>query len=561
MADPTVPAQRHRRVVRETVGPAADLVVHTDPVADVLGELVVRAIAERHPELGGENRTVTNGRTSVTPLDVLRGALAGAGAHVIVRVGLDELFQALSREAGLGGAFPREFVEAIGVQSDAQLVELVALMQASPPIVQRASDVVQGGATRPPSSVPPAQPPTDLPLVEVAAAIAERVGERLTARLVEQFAPSFLEWLGTISATPAAIPRRPRRRGTAARAARAPQATFPAARELGLALADGPTGRYWTALPADVGIVHALAGATLRTELVGSAMAEWFGAACTPPALLAELQRAGLPAVLLLNEAIALVLEHRDYVEIALDDLIPAAGWSRPRSAKERTQMRARIWRWLTIFHAARVIGGRWRTRPGRAGDPVPMRDSLVVIGGIPAEGGQLALDGSEVPEWVSLGAGPYLAEHRGNRRMLTDVGSVRRIAAIPAGKPAGAWAQAIALTLNQHWRTHAASPGRAQHLSREQLLDTFQPQPTVHEILTSPNPDRARRYFTGALRDARLARAIGRYVEPPPLPGRQGWAEAWLRERVDIQPPGEVADDLSAIAAAAARNRPGQPV
>jgi hypothetical protein len=533
--------------VHRKAAPHETHLLYTDPVADALGERIVAAIAERYPELG-TTRSVTNGSVSCTPLDVLRGLLPGGGSHMIVRHGLDRLFQSLDEKARGPGPFPPDWLQAAGLGNHDQVVELVQLMQAPLPVVLH--------AVQPVEAVAPDDPPTDLPLDLVAAAVAERVGEQLVAQLVEQVGPGFLEWLGTISATPPAIPRRPRRRGPTARAARAPQATFPAARELGLALADGPSGRSWAALPADVGIVHALADATLRTELVGSAMAEWFGAACTPPALLAELQRAGLPAVLLLNEAIALVLEHSDYVEIALDDLIPAAGWSRPRSARERTQMRARIWRWLTIFHAARVIGGRWRTRPGRGGDPVPMRDSLVVIGGIPAEGGQLALDGSEVPEWVSLGAGPYLAEHRGNRRMLTDVGSVRRIAAIPAGKPAGAWAQALALTLNQHWRTHAAAPGSELHLSREQLLDTFQPQPAVHEILAGPNPRRTREYFAAALRLAKAGQAIGGYSEPPPTPDRQGWAATWLTEVVDVRPPDDVAIDLSEIAAAAARHR-----
>lgn len=537
------PAPVRRRPGR----PGAGFVVIPNPATDQLGDLVVRAIVERHPQLD-RDPTITNGRVSATPLDVLRGVLAGSGAFVVVRTAIEEWFSAISRATGLGeGVVPAESLVHAGVTDDALMSELAALLTA--PELLTAEEARRRGT-------PPEPPPTRLPLERIAAEIAEQAGERVVARVAATFGPAFLEWLQQITTPAPPVPQQPRRRRPARRPRRAPQATFPAARELGLALTDGPTGRYWSVMPAEVGIVHAITGrSSLRTELVGAAMAEWFGMPAAPQALMDEIAAAGLPAALLLHEVVALVLEHPGYVDVALDDLIPAAGWGRPRSTVDRAEKRRRIWRWLTIYHAARVIGGRWRPRPGRGGDPMPMRDALIVLGGVSVEG-QLSLDGSAPPAMVTIGAGPYLAEHRSDRRMLTSIADVRRIAAIPAGKVSGAWAQALSLTLDQHWRQSATAPTGPLPLSREELLETFRPSPTVRDVLAGNNPDRARRYFTDALRDARKAGAIGPYVEPSRISTRQGWAEAWLAECVEISPPSDVADDLAAIARAAERLR-----
>lgn len=43
--------------------------------------------------------------------------------------------------------------------------------------------------------------------------------------------------------------------------------------------------------------------------------------------------------------------------------------------------------------------------------------------------------------------------------RILADFGNVRKLAVIKAGKPSGAWAQAIGLALQERWRERASYP------------------------------------------------------------------------------------------------------
>jgi hypothetical protein len=347
-----------------------------------------------------------------------------------------------------------------------------------------------------------------------------------------------------------------------------PQSTWPEAREITAALTDGPTGRNWTEMPQALGVVHALAGSRFRTELVGAAMNDWFGAPATPPELFAELRAAGLPAALLLHVCIATTLEQPGLVEVEMDDLIRAVGWT-PRSTDERATMRRRIWRWLTIYAAARVIGERSRRRPYR--DPMTgesrrlvSRDSLLMVGGVEIDLQQLALDGSEPPVTVSIAAGAFPGRYRGNHRVLTYFGNVRALAAIPAGKPSGAWAQAIGLALNQHWREHAAyadADGGCAVLppiTRQALLDTFPPAPTVYEVLSGQNPKRARDYFAQAIGLLVKRGVIGHFREPEPIPDRKGWANRWLAQYVEARPAWDGSQAAATIAQTAARIRGG---
>jgi hypothetical protein len=408
---------------------------------------------------------------------------------------------------------------------------------------------------------------------------AEQLAERVVALLAEGLTRSSalssagnLRWLERLITTLEAGDPEPDH-GTPMRSGRqrlnlpdlVPQSTWPEAREITAALTDGPTGRNWRELPQALGLVHALAGSRFRTELVGSAMSEWFGVPATPADLYSELRDAGLPAALLLHVCIAITLEQPGLVEVDLDDLVRAVGWI-PRSTNERALMRRRIWRWLTIYAAARVIGERPRRRPyvdpmtGREPRLVS-RDSLVMVGGVELDQEQLALDGSEPPITVTLSAGAFPGRYRGNHRVLTYFGNVRSLAAIPAGKPSGAWAQAIGLALNQHWREQAAyvdAGGGASlpPIGRRALLDTFPPAPTVHDVLDGPHPSRARTYFAQAITLLREHGVIGDFREPEPITDRKGWADRWLAQLVHAYPAEEASQAAAAIAQTAARIR-----
>jgi hypothetical protein len=407
---------------------------------------------------------------------------------------------------------------------------------------------------------------------------ADQLADRVVALLAEEFTGSdawysagnlrMLDRLvGTLEHTelqPHGSPASPGARSRLNVPQIVPQSTWPEAREITTALTDGPTGRNWSELPQALGIVHALAGSKFRTELVGSAMTEWFGSPATPPELLGELRKAGLPAALLLHVCIGLTLEQPGLVEVNMDDLIRAVGWT-PRSARERAAMRRRVWRWLTIYAAARVMGERPRRQPYV--DPMTgetrrliSRDSLLLVGGVELDVQQLALDGSEPPVTVTLSAGAFPGRYRGNHRVLTYFGNVRALAAIPAGKPSGAWAQAIGLALNQHWREHAsyvdAGGAGLPPLARRALLDTFPPSPTVHEVLAGPHPKRAREYFAQAIALLREHGVLGHCAEPAPIADRKGWTDRWLAQLVDARPTADGSEAAVAIALTAARIR-----
>jgi hypothetical protein len=69
----------------------------------------------------------------------------------------------------------------------------------------------------------------------------------------------------------------------------------------------------------------------------------------------------------------------------------------------------------------------------------------------------QLSYDPGQPPVAITYNAGPWIQQWRGNHRVLSYFGDVRKFAALPAGKPSGAWAQAIGLALQQWWREKSA--------------------------------------------------------------------------------------------------------
>ena len=83
-------------------------------------------------------------------------------------------------------------------------------------------------------------------------------------------------------------------------------------------------------------------------------------------------------------------------------------------------------------------------------------RDALIRIMGERLPDGT-GFDASAPPIEVTFAAGPWIERWQGRRDILAYFGEVRRLAAIPAGKPSGAWAQAVGLALQQVWRERAA--------------------------------------------------------------------------------------------------------
>lgn len=340
------------------------------------------------------------------------------------------------------------------------------------------------------------------------------------------------------------------------------QPTFQEAKTVAMGIADGPSGRRWATVEGEVALHHAVKDSKLQTKLVGGPLANWLHLPATVETLREELHRAGLPAVMTYLVCLSQAIEQYE-VTLTLDDLIKAIGWQ-PRSRPERERMRQQIWRWLVLFDGLQVVG----CRPGRYRDPATKKvldlqstDALIRIMGR-RDPVQPALDGSAPPIDVTFAAGPWLNQFRGNRQVLADFGDLRKLAAIPAGKPSGAWAQSIGLALHQLWRERSSRADiayvgdskkltvRVGSYTRRDLLDLFPPEPTVEEVLRSLNPRRAREYWRDAINLLKQEGRIGYYQELKPLKaGRQGWAEEWLDQPLDIRPGEDGKQDVAEIA------------
>jgi hypothetical protein len=355
------------------------------------------------------------------------------------------------------------------------------------------------------------------------------------------------------------------------------QRTFQEMRNMAIGMADGPSLRRWAMIDGESALSHVIPGQPIQTKFTASpAMLGWWGVPTSTYDLLREeLKQAGLPAVVLAHVAVGLAL-HQHRVTVALDDLIRLSGLE-PRSTVERQQERRRIWRWLLMLESMWVIGarpGRWRDPRTRQVINLTSQDPLLrIMGSRPAD--QQALDGSDPPIEVTFAAGEWLEQHRGNRQVLADYGDILKIARIPAGKPAGAWAQSIGLALNQRWRERAhdaqvTHPGEENRLTvrfaaftRADLLDLFRADPYFRDVLNGDHPKRAQLYWNQAIQILKQDELIGHYYEREPRPAkRQGWQDAWLTQPLDIRPTDEgryAAAEIATKTATAKRGRKRQ--
>lgn len=342
------------------------------------------------------------------------------------------------------------------------------------------------------------------------------------------------------------------------------QPTFIEARFAGQALADGPTQRHWEEAAGEVALLHIVPDAPIQTKVRPSMSLEWLDKPATVESIRADLQSAGVPAIIAMHTALDMTIKN-ERVTLTLDDMMTAIGW-KPRSTAERAEKRRQLWRWLLLFDSMLVIG----RRPGTYRDPLTKQtldlqsyDPLIRIVGRrnPLQAG--LFDDSQPPIEVSIVAGQWVDKFRDNPHVLTYFGDVRRIGEIPAGKPSGAWAQAVGLALHQRWRegssrASVSTVGEDNHLTiknarpftRRDLLGLFPPQPTVDEILESDHPSRAREYWRDAIKMLQGQGVVGHYAEVQPLPTkRQNWQAAWLDQPLDIRPSPEGATPLADMA------------
>jgi len=317
--------------------------------------------------------------------------------------------------------------------------------------------------------------------------------------------------------------------------------TYPELTVIDFAAADAPTHDHWAKV-AGGGLEHTRKKAGLQVRFAPSQGGDRWSEP-TPAAVADDLfdlleAHGGLDTVCL-NQVVQDLAVNHEHEDVTLDDLGRMIGRD-PRSTKDREAMRRDLWGRLKFLDGLTVWGmrkGTYRDPKTRKEVPIVSQDALYLISSTMWPE-QRTLDGTDVPVSVAFAAGALLAQFRGRADVLWSFGQARLLLAIPRGKVSGAWAFSIGRAATQRWR-ELASYGGEQGMSREYLLTQFPPDPTVQEVLNSPHPARARRYFSQALAELKTAGVIADYSEPDPktLP-RTNWGDSWLKAVPELVPP-----------------------
>lgn len=366
-----------------------------------------------------------------------------------------------------------------------------------------------------------------------------------------------------------------------------PQPTFYESRCQATAISDGPDLRDWGVVEGMIAMLHAPKDSDMQTRFEPcSLLLGWWGkpTGAELGTLQSELQSLEFDALVTYFVCLSWAIE-KYQVTTSLDSIIESIGRGTDarRSTKERAKWRAKVWRWMLLFHSLAVIGARpgtWREprdgdKPRKKIDPGKLysRDAMLqIIGQRATEQG--TFDNSAPPKEITFVAGAWVNQWRGNREMLSDFGNVRTIASIPRGKPSGAWAACIGFALHQKWREQAASApvSRITKGDKKVITQKFRPftrrvlltqlwrsDVDPKEILKGDHPERAKEYWDAAIGILRKDNIIGIYKEIQPLPTeREGWQDAWLDQLLDIRPTGDNRKDAIEIhqSAEAARKR-----
>jgi hypothetical protein len=263
------------------------------------------------------------------------------------------------------------------------------------------------------------------------------------------------------------------------------------------------------------------------------------------------------------------VLTHdRAYLE--LDYLIRELGW-KPHSVAERQEMRVIVYKRLCLLSQLSSHGERVEMY---ADSITKKREKIYGFGKLiylldPYFTERQIKEGDNIPTGITVAAGDKLNEHRGNKKILQDIGNARRLAGLPTGQAQGDWAVSIGLALNYYWREGAsrAQINRAgeenlptpmvKKFTRKELLDMFPSVKfPVNDILESDKPKRAQEFFDGAIKLLKKKGVIS-WVSPPATLPRQGWQRTWLNEEMlDIRPANEAKQNVMDIAKAAQNKR-----
>ena len=356
----------------------------------------------------------------------------------------------------------------------------------------------------------------------------------------------------------------------------APQFTFQEMRAVNYAMADTSTLRHWTPIDENSGLsilsmLYKRPGERFEIKFDPNALTDELKTGLQLDTINAlenflrmrgfrgtlALQFMGQAAILKTDEPISL-----DYFVNKLFE---------PRSAKERQEARAWMWDTMRTVLALRLYGSRGDVYK----DPETKKPIDLTFRGEPfialspgarrfASGQQPLWPNADVPVIVGFTMGAWGKDAKKNPAILAHFGKMDEIASIKPGKASGAWAQCILFNLNQLWREGAKDVAVTTHrridsagnerktvatrwprtFTRRQLLADLCPPDqafSVTDILSSDTPNRAKRYWTAAIRILQDQGSISYYKELGTLtPKRKGWADEWLDQQLDIRPDSE---------------------
>lgn len=289
-------------------------------------------------------------------------------------------------------------------------------------------------------------------------------------------------------------------------------------------------------------------------------------AVSSPAELRRELNNLDSNAVFVLFVLIGTAVQEPGSFEIEIDDVIRLLRLT-VRNSVARTEARRQVWNYLRLLSRLCVVGCRNEVyldpRTGRK-LKLTSHDALIATLGkkVPSEAEE------DAPVRVTIAAGPWLDRFRRNPRVLQTFGDVLTLAAIPGGKPSGAWARAIGLALQQIWREQASKAlvtqtgepkrysVRFRRVTRRQLLSLFPPQPSLGDVLKSEHPGRVIEYCELAF-DTLEDKGFFQYcraVAPGRTESRYSRVDAFLDEELDIRPGPTLTMNILAI------RRPNRP-
>jgi hypothetical protein len=347
-----------------------------------------------------------------------------------------------------------------------------------------------------------------------------------------------------------------------------PQSTFAEFNACSHALFSGRRMQDWIRSEGEIALLHREKSSRYEIRFLANLLTEYWDIDPSYEFLEGHIQKmGGTDAVVLLCLCMNIALQpEEDRKPVTIDEMITQLKWN-VRNNAHRKELRKKVWTWVTCLASMSVHGSRFpherfkdeMTGKTYKGTEVTTNTPLFYIEAGYGPEQQPKLDGSEPPLFFEVIPGGFIKKYRLNPRMLTYIGNIRMIAAIPGGQPSGAWARAYALILQQRWR-EAASKVVQITITREQLHSIGQPEPYLQEILNGNNPKRAIDYDREAWvylhEQDIIANNPKELCFPYDPKKRKGWAKEFLTQPLNLIPGTKIREQIQNIQERTPRTR-----